>query len=374
MTDPQRTLGGALLDGFLDALQTAFRLLPWPTEPGLRRIGSPDPSSPVLLTGNYDLTVRRLVRALAGRDVWLLVAPSGGINVWCAAAGGHLSTHQVVTALKTSNIDQLVNHRRLVLPQLAATGVLALDVFRRSRWQVRFGPVSANDLPEYLDTSIKTDAMRRVMFPLSDRLQMAAQWAAPTSLVLGGAALAAQPAWAVPLVALIAAMSIAVFTCYDRLGEHRRPVLFGLGVAVSVPATALAGGGSAALVAAVIAPALLTAILTFDYAGSTPLEGGSHFEERNWHIALDLDRCQGVYRCWEVCPEACFEKLENERRIELAHDDRCIRCGACVVQCPQDALFFEDASGTRIEPAVIRRFKLNLLGSRNVDSGPGTST
>ena len=51
------------------------------------------------------------------------------------------------------------------------------------------------------------------------------------------------------------------------------------------------------------------------------------------------------------------------------HDDRCIRCGACVVQCPVDALAFEDESGARVEPDVVRRFKLNLLGKRSVDAG-----
>ena len=78
----------------------------------------------------------------------------------------------------------------------------------------------------------------------------------------------------------------------------------------------------------------------------------------------------------EVCPEACFEKPSPEqekleRKIEVAHDERCIRCGACIVQCPLDALRFEDAEGHAIEPEVIRRFKLNLLGKRTVDTdGP----
>ncbi|MCP5039521.1 MAG: hypothetical protein GY944_00740 [bacterium] len=52
-----------------------------------------------------------------------------------------------------------------------------------------------------------------------------------------------------------------------------------------------------------------------------------------------------------------------------AHDERCIRCAACVVQCPKDALFFESSDGERIDPAVVRRFKLNLLGARRVDAG-----
>jgi NAD-dependent dihydropyrimidine dehydrogenase PreA subunit len=99
------------------------------------------------------------------------------------------------------------------------------------------------------------------------------------------------------------------------------------------------------------------------------VEAGSHFKEARWHIKLDLDRCKGVYFCWQVCPEACFEKLEDVRKVEIAHSDRFIRCGACVVQCPTDALSFEDRGGRRIEPEVIRRFKLNLLGQRSVDTG-----
>jgi NAD-dependent dihydropyrimidine dehydrogenase PreA subunit len=366
--------GLRLRDGLLDALQTAFRLVPWPTEPGLREVGQPDASSPVLLTGNYDLTVRRLLRVLKGKDAWLIVAPSGGINVWCAAAGGHLTTHQVVTALKTSGVAERVDHRNVILPQLSATGVLGLDVFRRSHWRVRFGPVSMDDLPDYLanndinNDNNKTDKMRRVLFPLRDRLEMAVMWAAPAALLIGGPALWFAPSWAIPLTSLIALMSVALFTLYDRLGRARRWILFAAFAGLSVAMVSAAGGGLAALIAAVVAPGVLTAVLTFDYTGSTPLEGGSHFEERKWNISLAEDRCEGVFRCWEVCPEACFEKLEQQRKVVLAHDERCIRCGACVVQCPKDALFFEDASGARIEPAVIRKFKLNLLGERKVDA------
>ena len=204
------SVGTRLRDGILEVLQTSLRLVPWPTEPGLRSVGAPDASSPVLLTCNYDLTVRRLLVALAGCDVWVVVAPTRGINVWCAAAGGHMTTHQVVSALKTSGVADRVEHRNVILPQLAATGVLALDVFRRCRWRVRFGPVSARDLPEYLASSpqVKTDSMRRVRFPWSDRLQMAASWAAPMSLAMAGPTLFLRPEWAAPLVLLIAAMAV----------------------------------------------------------------------------------------------------------------------------------------------------------------------
>jgi NAD-dependent dihydropyrimidine dehydrogenase PreA subunit len=198
---------------------------------------------------------------------------------------------------------------------------------------------------------------------------MAVMWAVPASILLAGLVLYPRPGWALPLVLLVAAMSIAVFTLYDRLGAARRWILLGAFVLLSLLGVLVFEGSGEALIAAVVAPALVTALLTFDYAGSTPLEGGSHFEERRWKIVLDDEACQGVFRCWEVCPEACFERRSGSNKVELAHDERCIRCGACVVQCPKDALYFEDAAGDRIEPAVIRTFKLNLLGERKVDAG-----
>jgi NAD-dependent dihydropyrimidine dehydrogenase PreA subunit len=361
----------------LDALQTCLRMLPWPTEPGLRRVGDPDEWSPVLVTGNYDLTVRRLLRALRGVDAWLVVAPSSGINVWCAASGGHLSTHQVVSALKTSGVEARVRHRRAVLPQLAATGVRGREVQRRCGWRTRFGPVRAEDLPAWLSSGgAKTEAMRRVRFGARERLEMALAWGAPAALLVGGAALALRPAWAAPLALLALLLAVAVFAGYDRLPAPRRLWLLLLSVAAAGGATLAAGGGAAALAAACGCAAFLAAALTYDYEGSTPVEGGSHFEERAWHVALDLERCRGVHSCYEVCPEACFEKPSAEalaagdRRIRVSHGERCVRCGACIVQCPMDALAFEDEDGRRIEPDVIRRFKLNLLGRRSVDSGP----
>ncbi|MDP3937208.1 MAG: 4Fe-4S binding protein [Deltaproteobacteria bacterium] len=267
------------------------------------------------------------------------MAPTSGNNVWCAAAGGHLTTHQVITALKTSGVAERVRHRRAILPQLAATDVVGRDVMRRCRWRVRFGPVHAEDLPQYLaDDRRKTDRMRRARFGVRERLEMAASWAVPSGLVLGVLALALKPSWMLPLLGLCASLAVSVFLFYDRIPGPRRLLFGGSALAVALPVVLIAGGGGGALLAAAGACVLLTGVLTFDYTGSTPIEGSSHFEERRWRITLDLDRCRGVYSCWEVCPEACFEKREDVRKIDLAHDDRCVLCGACIVQCPKDAL------------------------------------
>ena len=139
-------------------------------------------------------------------------------------------------------------------------------------------------------------------------------------LVLGGLAFLLRPAFTGPIVLLVIAMSTAVFILYDRLGASRKRTFAASSLVASMIVTALAGGGSIALLTAAGATLFLAALLTFDYSGSTPIEGGSHFEERKWRITLDPDRCEGVYRCWEVCPEACFEKLPGLRKVELAHD------------------------------------------------------
>ena len=118
------------------------RLFPFPTRAGLRKIGSPDKTSPVLVTANFELTVRQVTKTLNrdGINAWLLVANTKGINVWCAAGGGNFSTDTVIAALKTSGIDKLVDHKRLILPQLCASGVNIHSLKKRSGWQGRFGP------------------------------------------------------------------------------------------------------------------------------------------------------------------------------------------------------------------------------------------
>ena len=57
---------------------TALRMLPHATRPGLYAVGQPGPDAPVLCTGNFTLTVRRMKDALVGHDAWLLVANSDG--------------------------------------------------------------------------------------------------------------------------------------------------------------------------------------------------------------------------------------------------------------------------------------------------------
>jgi len=137
----------------LDLWLMFFRIIPpYPkVRPGLYAIGRPDQKSPVLVTGNFDLTVRRLVKAVDGRvECWLLVADSAGINVWCAAGGGYFTAEKVIAAVKSSHLAEVVHHHALILPQLAANGVDGWKIRQETGWGVHWGPVKAVDIPDYL--------------------------------------------------------------------------------------------------------------------------------------------------------------------------------------------------------------------------------
>ncbi len=349
-------------------LTTAFRFFPWPTKPGLQAVGQPGTDSPVFLTGNFSLSVARLKRALRGLDGWLLIANSRGINVWCAAAGGHLTTHDAISALKTSGIAGRVIHRQVILPQLAATGIEADQVQERAGWKVIWGPVDGRDLPAFLRGE-ENPKMRQVNFDPQQRLEMAVMWAAPLSL-LALITLIFGPGGLLPLVALIWALSLAVylaFPLYEPLVARKSlagfVALFG---GLALAGTALVG----ALAGRLTLPFVLrwgglglgvVLLLAFDLAGSTPLYKSWTHAEQSHRVTLEPEHCIACGRCAQVCPRGVFAVAES---AALPHADRCEQCGACIVQCPTDALLFEAPGGERVPPETVRRYKLNLLGTR----------
>jgi acetyl-CoA decarbonylase/synthase complex subunit gamma len=139
-------------------------------DPGLYALGNPDQSSPVLVTANYKMSFDKLREALLGRHAWILVLDTKGINVWCAAGKGTFGTEELVHRIEVCCLKQLVDHRDLILPQLAAPGVAAHDVTRQSGFKVNYGPIRAADLPDYLDGGmVATPGMRRKTFTFRER-------------------------------------------------------------------------------------------------------------------------------------------------------------------------------------------------------------
>lgn len=139
-------------------------------EPGLYAMGKPTKEAPVFVSANYTLSFDALRSALKGNDCYILVLDTKGINVWCAAGKGTFGTDELVSRIESVGLNDVVNHRTLIVPQLGATGVDAMDVRRRCGFKVEFGPVRAADLPEYMKTHKATEEMRRVRFTLYDRI------------------------------------------------------------------------------------------------------------------------------------------------------------------------------------------------------------
>jgi len=139
-------------------------------DPGLYALGRPDHSSPVLVTANYKLTFDRLRQALPRLDAWVLVLDTKGINVWCAAGKGTFGTGELVERIRMVGLEQVVNHRELILPQLGAPGVSAHQVKKLSGFKVIYGPIRAGDLPAFLDAGCQaTPEMRQKTFAIGER-------------------------------------------------------------------------------------------------------------------------------------------------------------------------------------------------------------
>lgn len=138
--------------------------------PGLYALGSPGNLSPVFVSANYRYSFDILRASLKGVDCYILVLDTRGINVWCAAGKGTFGTDELVRRIEMTRLTEVVELKRLIVPQLGAVGIAAHRVKERTGFTVLFGPVDARDLPEYLGRKMKaTPEMRSVRFNLWDR-------------------------------------------------------------------------------------------------------------------------------------------------------------------------------------------------------------
>ena len=151
----------------------AFGRMSYTIDPGLYAVGNPDADSPVLVSANYKLSFDSMRKELQGINAWILVLDTSGINVWCAAGKGTFGTDELISKIKEINLEQIVNQRRIIVPQLGAPGVAAHQVKAATGFKVIYGPVRAADLKDFIDAGNKASAeMRRVRFNMLDRLRV----------------------------------------------------------------------------------------------------------------------------------------------------------------------------------------------------------
>ena len=165
--------------------------------PGLYCIGNPNEDSAVLVTANYKLSFDTLRRELNSVDAWILALDTRGINVWCAAGKMLFSTSELTQRIKQTQLNKVVRHNRIILPQLGATGVSAPQVRKESGFKVIWGPVRAKDVPRFLaDGNKADDSMRQVTFSTLERtvlvpvelshLPMVTLWVLPAVFMISG--------------------------------------------------------------------------------------------------------------------------------------------------------------------------------------------
>lgn len=138
---------------------------------GLYKLGKPGSDSEVIVTSSYKLSFDIVRRSLKGINAWILVLETYGINVWCAAGKGTFGTEELIRQINESGLRSYISHKRLIVPQLGAPGVSAHKVKEATGFSVRFGPVRAEDIRDYISAGYKKDNLARtVKFTFQDRL------------------------------------------------------------------------------------------------------------------------------------------------------------------------------------------------------------
>lgn len=252
--------------------------------PGLYSVGSPGPGSPVIVTANYTLSFDAVRASLGDLDTYILVLDTKGINVWCAAGKGTFGTEELVTRIHKTGLSSVVNHHRLILPQLGAPGVAAHEVHKATGFHVEYGPVRAADLPEFLRERVATPEMRKVKFDLRDRivlipveLRSAALYAiiAAIALWFAGGWL---PAMGFLAAVLAGTVVFPVLLPYLPTADFSTKGL-ALGIIVATPFAALAfltsqgtplWVGVTAVISILFTLPIITAYLALNFTGCTP--------------------------------------------------------------------------------------------------------
>ncbi|MBX9625545.1 MAG: 4Fe-4S binding protein [Gemmataceae bacterium] len=329
------------------------RLFPFPTKPGLRRVGNPDRSSPVLVTCNFELTVREVIATLTrdGIDCWLLVAPTKGVNVWCAGGAGDFTTDTVISILRTSGIEAFVDHRRLILPQLSANGVNIWSLRDRTGWRPQFGPAHIKDLAAFLKSGkSRTEKKQRlVRFGAKDRLVMGTNLGFNVSLLLVlplllGSIWVAGLWWkTIPLLFLLSVVcSLLVFWLPGKVGVQKGFSLGLLAAAVFVVAANLTGVGPWAMAGWTAWIVLLAVFVGYDLPSWSPLWRQDVKElvlgVKTTHVEVIPEKCISCHMCDVVCPVGVFAQNPGTKKFEVVNLAACIACGACIENCPTEAI------------------------------------
>ena len=55
---------------------------------------------------------------------------------------------------------------------------------------------------------------------------------------------------------------------------------------------------------------------------------------------IDLERCEPCGTCYDICPQDVFS-FDGENTPQIVYPGECWHCGACVMDCPKQAVHLE---------------------------------
>lgn len=358
------------------AIGFLFRLFPLSTETGLKIFGNADENSPVFVTANFDLTVKRVEKHLKTIDCYLLVAPTKGINVWCAAGGDFFNAHSVISVVRTSTISKRVKHRKLILPQLSASGIDTKLVETETGWRCQFGPVYAKDIAPYVKNNFKkTEKMRRVEYNLLDRLDAGIGCTFIGYILFAAVLLIVELIWGISwffeFTVLGWSLLLLMYSLYPytpgKTGWQKVlswEITLAIGLSICLPI--FWGKESFPYVPKLIASAMIiTMLIGMDFGGAAP-DNHTEFDPfmaklgfSNWGQIMDFDntrirlirgietirlndeKCTGCGMCYDICPVGVYKIVDEKKKSIMDDLTRCTACSACVTQCPTDALYLD---------------------------------
>lgn len=122
---------------------------PSQVEPKVYALGNVTKDSPVYVTTNFSLTYYTVEGEISGSKIpsYIIACPTDGTSVLTAWAAGKFNGDKITEFIKSCGIEDMVNHRNIVIPGYVA--VIKGSLEEKSGWKVMVGPAEASGLPAF---------------------------------------------------------------------------------------------------------------------------------------------------------------------------------------------------------------------------------
>lgn len=114
-------------------------------------VSEPDENAPVIVTTNFALTYFTVVGEIEASNIpsYLVITPSDGMSVLTAWSADKFNGQIIAKAIKTYNIEEIVKHRKLIIPGYVASLKEEIEE-ELPDWEVIIGANEAVDLVDFL--------------------------------------------------------------------------------------------------------------------------------------------------------------------------------------------------------------------------------